>query len=449
MSDVIIFDRMQQRRGTLANLEAVNEVLLEGEFCVVLDTGQMKIGDGVTAWNLLPYFNTDNVPEGSTNLYFTVETAYLAAKAMLLAGSNVTVTADDDAKTLTVAATGGGGGGGGAWTLLDEQTVTGAAATSISLTGLDLSAYRSFRLEFSLKNATAGAVTFGVYFNGDTTATNYYRQGVAAVGSVISAVPGNDGLIVGISANSNVVGGFDIANDVDGRPVMSGVLQYGDISAPSHRSMSRTWVTAANLTQIDIVAAVASALAIGSTVRLYGIGGSGSSGGGGYGEGTFFPSTPSLNEKFYRTDLNLLCYYDGAQWLTVQEYSAEMGMILLTFTITTGFIRAVLRNDFTPFVTKVQCLTRVSSGTNNATNYWQIDVQAQYTSGGVIVTENIIASTDVTTKTEAINVYTNHLLDVQAAVPVGTTNFYAQANKVGSPGPFVGAVSVYYRLIVT
>lgn len=110
MSDVIIFDRMQQRRGTLANLEAVNEVLLEGEFCVILDTGEMKIGDGATPWNSLPYFNTDKVPEG-TRLYFTNQRVYDTVKAMLVEGSNVTITADDEELTITISATGGGGGG--------------------------------------------------------------------------------------------------------------------------------------------------------------------------------------------------------------------------------------------------------------------------------------------------------------------------------------------------
>src|SRR5690606_18824891 len=49
----------------------------------------------------------------STNLYFTDARAYAAAKSILTAGSNVTITPDDDAKTLTIAASGEGGGGGG------------------------------------------------------------------------------------------------------------------------------------------------------------------------------------------------------------------------------------------------------------------------------------------------------------------------------------------------
>lgn len=62
MSDVVVYDRMQQRRGTAADLAAVNEVLRSGELCIESDTGRMKIGDGSTAWNDLDYFDASKVP---------------------------------------------------------------------------------------------------------------------------------------------------------------------------------------------------------------------------------------------------------------------------------------------------------------------------------------------------------------------------------------------------
>lgn len=47
--------RVQQRRGTLAEWEAANPVLAQGEMGVVLDTWQWKLGDGATAWLDLPF----------------------------------------------------------------------------------------------------------------------------------------------------------------------------------------------------------------------------------------------------------------------------------------------------------------------------------------------------------------------------------------------------------
>lgn len=62
MSDVIIFERMQQRRGTAADLAVVNEVLRDGEKCYETDTGFWKTGDGLTSYNSLPYDNASRVP---------------------------------------------------------------------------------------------------------------------------------------------------------------------------------------------------------------------------------------------------------------------------------------------------------------------------------------------------------------------------------------------------
>ncbi len=54
--------RMFQRRGTKADWAAKNPVLGEGEIGFERDTGRMKFGNGVTAWNNLPYFLND-VPQ--------------------------------------------------------------------------------------------------------------------------------------------------------------------------------------------------------------------------------------------------------------------------------------------------------------------------------------------------------------------------------------------------
>ncbi|QDH70835.1 tail fiber domain-containing protein [Marilutibacter alkalisoli] len=47
--------RFVLRRGLAAEWTAQNGVLFEGEFGLELDTGKLKIGDGSTPWNSLPY----------------------------------------------------------------------------------------------------------------------------------------------------------------------------------------------------------------------------------------------------------------------------------------------------------------------------------------------------------------------------------------------------------
>lgn len=49
--------RIMMRNGTAAELTTRNEVLLDGEFCFENDTGNFKLGDGVTAWNALDYWS--------------------------------------------------------------------------------------------------------------------------------------------------------------------------------------------------------------------------------------------------------------------------------------------------------------------------------------------------------------------------------------------------------
>ena len=46
---------MQQKRGISTVLETKNPTLLTGEILVVTDLGKMKIGDGTTAYNSLPF----------------------------------------------------------------------------------------------------------------------------------------------------------------------------------------------------------------------------------------------------------------------------------------------------------------------------------------------------------------------------------------------------------
>lgn len=54
--------------------------------------------------------DTDDVSEGSTNLYHTSERVDDRVANLLVAGANITLTYDDSSNTLTVASTASGGG---------------------------------------------------------------------------------------------------------------------------------------------------------------------------------------------------------------------------------------------------------------------------------------------------------------------------------------------------
>lgn len=80
MAKKIIKAQMKQRTDTKANWASSNPVLLKGELGIVSDDPNLyKVGDGVTAWNALPFrgFNGTVVNETGTS-----ETAVMSQKAV-------------------------------------------------------------------------------------------------------------------------------------------------------------------------------------------------------------------------------------------------------------------------------------------------------------------------------------------------------------------------------
>jgi hypothetical protein len=55
--------KFQLRRSTSSNWTSTNPILQSGEPGFEIDTYKLKIGDGITRWNLLPYIS------GSTSSY--------------------------------------------------------------------------------------------------------------------------------------------------------------------------------------------------------------------------------------------------------------------------------------------------------------------------------------------------------------------------------------------
>ena len=84
----VIKTTFQLRRGNAAVWAKNNPVLSRGEPGFVIDENRLKIGDGVTAWNDLPYIGEDNVINASTHYDFPsigkANTIYKAEQEKLL-----------------------------------------------------------------------------------------------------------------------------------------------------------------------------------------------------------------------------------------------------------------------------------------------------------------------------------------------------------------------------
>lgn len=62
--------KFQLRRSTSFNWSSTNPILQAGEPGFETDTYKLKIGDGITRWNLLPYISgSGQGPTGTTSSY--------------------------------------------------------------------------------------------------------------------------------------------------------------------------------------------------------------------------------------------------------------------------------------------------------------------------------------------------------------------------------------------
>lgn len=85
---------IQFKRGVAARWAELNPVLQAGEPGFVTDENRLKIGDGITAWNDLPYQGENSVVNASTHYDFPsigrVNTIYKAESEKMVYQWNTT-----------------------------------------------------------------------------------------------------------------------------------------------------------------------------------------------------------------------------------------------------------------------------------------------------------------------------------------------------------------------
>lgn len=162
----------------------------------------------------------------------------------------------------------------------------------------------------------------------------------------------------------------------------------------------------------------------------------------GFNIGTSFPSSPATNDRFFRTDLGWLCYYDGTRWLTVHEYQADLTWyqrITLPYTGATPatLLLTPLRTDRNYYYTRGKIYMEVAT-TNNGTNYWTCALVL-----------NLTTVWTLNTSADAANTGLNKEDSTAAVVTTGGFARFDVTAKTGAPGAVTVHCAFWYRPIVT
>jgi hypothetical protein len=293
---VTIEDRFKLRRGTAANLATVNEVPLAGEIVYETDQGlvdgkyKIKIGDGVTHYDDLPYVSlgggVENVVPGdgiavdasdpknpivSSTLGSIALTGRVATYAALpssglASGDAYLVDADRLVYVWNGTAWPANGLGQSFGSSYLGRTVLASAATDIIVSGLDLDAAGGFTIQVAL--SVIASCDVSLYYNGDVTASHYWMQQITATGAAVGASRSNTGLVGGSSGAEGLTLDIPVKRDGLGRARAVSQCCRGVPASVLGQTYFHVWTTVANITQITLRCSIANGFAAGSSVRV-------------------------------------------------------------------------------------------------------------------------------------------------------------------------------------
>jgi hypothetical protein len=162
--------------------------------------------------------------------------------------------------------------------------------------------------------------------------------------------------------------------------------------------------------------------------------------------GTSFPGSPANNDLFRRTDLDLVYFYDGTRWLTLNLYVTPLpssdALMPLSATNTGWRVMAPWAGVYDVWLEHFQAHFYVVAGTAlGASHKWRIDLKKQ-------PADTIPATFDI-----ASGASSTHRNSGQVAIGalLGTTNFELEvlATKTGTPGNLYLTPTVTYRIVGT
>lgn len=154
------------------------------------------------------------------------------------------------------------------WEKIVDEQVTGAAVTSVDITGLDLDAGKVYQIILRITEASNNNTFISMFFNNDTTATNYYNEQVEGDGVGLAAERLNNARVCSVGALTETTAFVVLAREV-GKPTAFFAGNLFEQSTIRIRFGAHSWVTENNVTRITFTAAHANAIGVGSRILIF------------------------------------------------------------------------------------------------------------------------------------------------------------------------------------
>ena len=155
--------------------------------------------------------------------------------------------------------------------LLAEYEVTGSAVTSIDFSGLDINTHKSYRVEIDIYNPTGTQIDIYCFINGDTVLTNYYSQLLQGYSGSANGANNNNSRILQVINGQFASARCAICHlplVVKPRVISQASSYEGTSLVAQQYSVCKT-ATVANITQLTFTSTTASAIGVGSKIRIY------------------------------------------------------------------------------------------------------------------------------------------------------------------------------------
>lgn len=154
--------------------------------------------------------------------------------------------------------------------------------------------------------------------------------------------------------------------------------------------------------------------------------------------GTSFPGGPSTSDLFYRTDRNLLYYYDGTRWLTVTLYEHHCHQVNGISATSDGWT-ATWEEDYDVWV--VDFLVSMESSSLTGSAYWTASLYFKdgSTLGSAITSVNNLSGTN--------NSMTRKKSSVNALMGTAKDAILVEYTKTSTPGVLYAGAMLTYRLV--